>query len=333
MSTRIGRSTLLSSTFHLSCLTENGTAPPTDGLSTEDKKPISIDTTMEETTDDYDALSLVESSRNPLEEDDHSTADIYPTPAVRYGRNSGLRRLEDLKRRLQDDAFHHHRSTLLEEEVRWELRLPICYRWRRCGGARVVDDGVSPTAPLSTMSTDSFRESKWFHFGNRWWVMHFGITASSAASVASAASAASAGPGAAGAAVAAVASDADGKTEDVFCYLHVCPAERLLEPAYVAMECWLFPSVLSASLSSAPSGHHRRDFPSDVCFGCVDSGEEGIPQQQHGGGKGPTGAVQGWDRFIATDQLPLYVNDDGKIQLTLIMRSRLGAHGQLLGSN
>lgn len=325
MSTRIGRSTLLSSTFHMSCLTENGTAPPTAGLSTEDKKPLSIDTTMEETTDDYDALSLVESSRNPQEDDDHSTADIYPTPAVRYGRNSGMRRLEDLKRRLQDDAFQHHRSSLLEEEVRWEIRLPMCYIWRRCGGARVVDDGISPTA-LSTMSADSFRESKWFHFGNRWWVMHFGITAS-ATSATSATSAPAPAPATSVAGAAAVASDIDGKTEGGFCYLHVCPAERLLEPAYVAMECWLFPSSLSAA-TSIPGGY-RREFPSDVCFGCVDSGDDDIPPH---GGKGPTGAMQGWDRFIATDQLPLYISDDGKIQLTLIMRSRLGAHGQLLGS-
>lgn len=279
-------------------------------LSTEDKKPLSIDTTMEETTDDYDALSLVESRGIHPDEDDHSTSDMYPTPAVRYGRNSGMRRLEDLKRRLQDDAFHHLRSTVLEEEVRWEVRLPLSYRLRR-GSTRVNDGVVSP--PMAT-TTDSFRESKWFHFGNRWWVMHFGVAASTSAPAPDAA--------------AAVTFDSNGgQTEDVWwCYLHVCPAERLPEPAYVTMEGRLLCPSSSSVSASSPSGY-RRETPTDVCFG--GDGDEAVPPH---GGKGPTGAMQGWDRFIAADQLPLYASDDGKLQLTLIMRSRLGAHGQLLGS-
>lgn len=326
MSTRNRRSSLLPSTFHVSCLAEDGTTC----MSTEEKKPITIDTTVDE-TDDYDPPSSpTERERNHLaipDDDDHSTADMYPTPAVRYGRNSGMRRLEDLKRRLQEDGFQHHSSTtLLEEEIRWEVRLPPSFAHhhhhhhgqRRGSSGSRVEDKVSSSL-LPTVPSDHFRDSKWFHFGNRWWVMHFGIgTVPSVTGT----------------------HPSNGEKDEPPCYfLYVCPAERLTEPAYVAMECLLFPPPSSSSLSplgssgssstAAPRAVYRQETPGDVCFGCVDSGEEG--GQYVVGPAAAAGAMQGWDRFIPVDQLPHYVSEDGKIQLTLIMRSRLGPHGQLLG--
>lgn len=81
----------------------------------------------------------------------------WKSPALRYGRNSGYRRLEDMRRRIQE-SFQSSVITILEEEMNWALHV-----------------GSVLSRMRISAEINSWNESKMFYFGKMWWMMQFGI--------------------------------------------------------------------------------------------------------------------------------------------------------------